>query len=294
MHPRSALLTTGVAWLALTGAMVWTAATARAELASWIADAAAGESAERGWHAALAAVARLSAPILVAAAAAAWLANAAQLRRLVAPKRRVTGAPALDRGIAYRFAQWLWSQVFIVATLGCAALWMAMRADRLAALSQVSDAQRLVGVTALLANLVSWFAAMMLAFGVVEFVRGSIEHRAALRMSDAERRQESRDDGTRAKQMRRHGTRQQSDLSAAQLIIYSDDFAIALRTDGAPSIVARGRGVDGRRMIASGRRRGIALCLDMRLTDSLADLPLGASVPTSAWPELARVVAAQS
>ena len=164
------------------------------------------------------------------------------------------------------------------------------------ALSAVSDAQRLVGVAALLANLVSWFAAMLLGFGVVEFVRRTLEYRAALHMTDAERRQEARDDGSAAKQLRRKARRDERsepDLAFAELVIYSDDFAIALRTTADPSVVARGSGVHSRRIIASARRRGIALCLDMVLTDSLADLPVGASVPTSAWPALARVVAAQ-
>jgi flagellar biosynthesis protein len=72
-----------------------------------------------------------------------------------------------------------------------------------------------------------------------------------------------------------------------------DDVTAALRYtgDGAPNVVAAGRGHVAATILERAREAGVPVHQDPELADALAGLALGAEVPEELWKAVAEVLA---
>jgi flagellar biosynthesis protein len=72
-----------------------------------------------------------------------------------------------------------------------------------------------------------------------------------------------------------------------------DERAAALRYtgDGAPQVVASGRGAVADTILARAREAGVPVHQDPALADALASLALGSEVPEELWTAVAEVLA---
>jgi len=75
----------------------------------------------------------------------------------------------------------------------------------------------------------------------------------------------------------------------------SDDLAVALgyrpEIDGAPRVIATGRGPWAERIRQLAREHGIAVREDDDLTDLLSQLPLASEIPEELYPAVAEILA---
>ncbi|MEO8702392.1 MAG: EscU/YscU/HrcU family type III secretion system export apparatus switch protein, partial [Kofleriaceae bacterium] len=126
-------------------------------------------------------------PILGAAAIVAVIAHLAQTRALWLPRRRVEGAPVLERG-AVRRAGFELLAAAIVGVVAFAWLWWV--APRLARLSTVDDLAGSGGQV--LASAVAAVAIAWVAIGACDAVLRHVELARALRMTAREKREDDR------------------------------------------------------------------------------------------------------
>lgn len=244
------------------------------------------------------AVLRLATP-LVGVAIIAIFGHLAQTRTLWLPRRRIAGAPAVERGIASRSRAAAF-ELLCAATIGSVAfgfLWL--EAPRIAGLVELTAPDMLRSVTALVAAFLSCVAIAWLVLGVADALARHIGLAHAVAMTAAEKREDDRlaaADPKWAKQraaLSRAPTVEPAVRTAA-VIVLGDDLSVAIAWDPLnqpiPTRVAAGRGARATQLVGLARRHSIAVHRDPTLASILGHT-LG-PVPDREWARLAEIIAA--
>ncbi len=241
------------------------------------------------------AVLALATPIVGAAAIAAAIGHLAQTRSLWLPRRRIDGAPTLDRGSAARTRGAAFDLAATLAIGGVAFAWLWFTAPRFATLLELSPVEMLVNTGALVASLLAAVATGWLVVGVVDALARHAALTRALAMTAAEKREDDRlaaaDPRWRAL---RRGPSISDTVAGAALVLLGDDVAVAIAWDPVrrpiPLRVAIGQRAHATQLLGLARRHRIAVHRDPSLTASLADHE--GPVPERAWARLAEIIAA--
>jgi type III secretion system FlhB-like substrate exporter len=327
---HSPLLTTAAVWALAAALLGGLAATARQLLGGWVA-AGCQLAAQRGTPATdalltasigqraagsvtgataadLAGVPRPTALIdaithlagtpLLALAAAALIAPLAQTRAGWLPRRRIPGAPALPAGLAARARRGALDLLAAAAVLATGGAWLWFVTPRLANLLAL-PATALLGLAA--AALLAVLATLTIAMVALAAGDAALRHlglQAALRMTDAELREDARAAGAdpRWKARRDAAARPplRDALATAALVVLGDDLAVAIAwhpaRQPAPRRIAAGAGAQATAILALARRYRVPVHRAPALARPLAD---GAEdVDRARWPEVADLVAA--
>jgi flagellar biosynthesis protein FlhB len=276
------------AWGAAAIALAMTARAAAAQLGGWIAAACDG-------HATLAAdgvpgaVTSVALPALVAVAVAAVAAQLAQTRTPWLPRRDVPGAPVVERARVAVAAR----EIGCAVALGAVAFgWLWTMAPRLAVADSLPAAAALIG------SFVAALAVTRVAIGVVDALARHAEVAGALRMTDAERREDARlaaaDPRWRARRAAAAKPTTSEAVAGAAVLLLGDAAAVAIAWDArdrpVPARVAVGRDARATQLLGLARRHRIAVHRDAALCAALVD-EVG-PVPEADWARLAEIIAA--
>ncbi|MBX3161915.1 MAG: EscU/YscU/HrcU family type III secretion system export apparatus switch protein, partial [Deltaproteobacteria bacterium] len=228
---------------------------------------------------------------LGAVAAAAALAHVAQARTLWLPRRRVDGAPALDRGAGARVRRTGGELAAALAAGGVAVAWLWWCAPRLAALVEVPLAGGAMIASGLAALAIAW-----VAFGVVDALVRHAELAASLRMTARERREDERLAGgdPRWRRYRAKLGDAATSVAGATVLLLGDGVAVAIAWDPmrrpVPMRTATGRGARATQLLGLARRHRVPVHRDHALAGALVDGE--GPVPEARWVALAEIVAA--
>lgn len=251
--------------------------------------ASAGAAADAAAQAVLA----LALPVLAAAAAAALISHAVQTRALWLPRRRIPGAPAIERGPAERACRGGF-ELAAATVVGAAALgWLWWMAPRLAALPSVPLAGGPLVGSAAATLAIAWAL-----LGAVDALLRTAGLAQALRMTSHEKREDDRlaglDPRWRAHRARVMRGAPAEAVAGAAVLVLGDGAAAAIAWDAArrpiPTRTAVGRGARATQLLGLARRHQIPVHRDAALAAALAgeDGP----VPEPHWARLAEVIAA--
>ncbi len=239
-------------------------------------------------------VLELAAPILAAAALAAFLAHVAQTRALWLPRRRVPGAPVVEPARMQRGAYEISSAIVIgVVAFG----WLWTTAPRLAGLFVVEHAPAAIGSA--IASLVVALAIGWILLGMIDALLRHVELSRALAMTMTEKREDDRiaaaDPRWRAQRLSlARGPSASSAVARAALVLLGDDIAVAIAWDPrfqpVPLRTITGRRARATQLLGLARRHRIAVHRDAQLAAQLVDGE--GPVPDTHWARLAEIIAA--
>ncbi len=240
------------------------------------------------------AVFELALPLLVAIAVAALVAHLAQTRAPWLPRRKVTGAPALDGGASSRTRHAALALVSAAVVGGVVVAWLWLAAPRLAAL----PTRPLAGAS-LVASALATFAIAWVAVGVLDALMRHLDLAAALRMTARERRDDERASGSdpRWRALRRRlaaAPDLDTAVAGASLLLLGDDEAVTIAWDAVrrpiPTCTASGRRARATQLLALARRYRIPVYRDPRLAAAL--IGRAGPIAEAHWPRVAELVAA--
>jgi type III secretion protein U len=255
-------------------------------------------------------LARLLAPPLAAAAAAALAVGLLQTRGLVAlgavkpDLGRLSPAAGLGRAFGGQAALQVGKGLLKISLLGLLA-WLTVRPalGGLASLSGASAARALSALGALAERLAARVAVVALALGLGDYLLALRRHRRALRMTREEVRRENReaegDPGHRAERQRLHREvmeqRMLADVRKADFVVVNPEhIAVALRYDrrgdAAPVVLASGERLLAERIKEVAREAGVPIFRDVTLARSLRALPEGEEIPPALYEAVAEVL----
>lgn len=239
------------------------------------------------------------APTLAAIAVIAVLAHVAQTRTLWLPRRRIAGAPTIDRGVGAR-VRIAALEIASAAAIGGAAFgWLWIQAPRISGLFALDAADRARGVTALGVAFLACLAITWLSLGVVDAVARHVELAHALAMTAAEKHEDDRlaaADPRWAKQRAALARTPAAEPAVrdAAVVLLGEDLGIAIAwhplRQPIPTRVANGRGIRATQLVGLARRHGIAVHRDPTLVAGLG--PSLGPVPEHHWARLAEIIAA--
>lgn len=236
------------------------------------------------------------APVLVAAALAALVAHTAQTRSLWLPRRKLRGAPALERSRVQHAGHGVLGAITIG---GITFAWLWAIAPRLGMLVHEPQAGAL-----LLVGFVATLGAAWVALGALEALLLHGDLARSLRMTAAEKREDERLAGADPRWRRRRAEvgrePRQRDVrdavAGASVVLLADGLAVAIAWDPVrrpvPVRTASGRDARATQLLALARRHGIAVLRDPDLARALAG-GIG-PVPEAHWARLAEIIAATS
>jgi flagellar biosynthesis protein FlhB len=239
------------------------------------------------------AVLALALPVLGAAAVAAVIAHAAQARAVWLPRRRLPGAPTVERGPAAR-ARRAGLELASAAAIGGAAFgWLWWVAPRLAALSSVPLAGGALVAAAAATLAIAWAL-----LGVLDALLRHTELAQALRMTSHDKREDDRlaglDPRWRAYRARAARSAPAEAVAGATVLVLGDGAAVAIAWDAArrpiPTRTAVGRAARATQLLGLARRHRIPVHRDPALAAALAGAD--GPVPERHWARLAEVIAA--
>jgi flagellar biosynthesis protein FlhB len=293
----SPLVTGAVACAALI-AVLAAGAVAFGALRSAVIAACDGGRATLQPHDALVAVIGLATPLLGATALAAVFAHLAQTRALWLPRRRIHGAPALDRGPAARTRSAAFDLAAASAIGAVAFGWLWFAAPRVAGLFDLDMAALPTSVAALGLSLVAALAVAWLALGILDALARHVELARSLAMTSAEKREDDRLAAADPRWARYRTTIARAStvpaIERAAVVLLGDDVAVAIAWDAhrtpIPTRLAAGRRARATQLLGLARRHGIAVHRDAALAAALADAD--GPVPERHWPRLAEIIAA--
>lgn len=236
----------------------------------------------------------LAAPILAAAAILALVAHVAQTRALWFPRRRVPGAPVVERARVQRGAFEIGAAIIIgLVAFG----WLWTTAPMLADLFVAGDALSAAGSA--IASLVVALAIAWVALGVLDALLRRIELVHALAMTTTEKREDDRlaaaDPRWRARRaaLAREPAPSHA-VARATLVLLGDDIAVAIawdpRSQPVPVRTITGRRARATQLLGLARRHRVAVHRDAQLTAALVDGE--GPVPEAHWVRLAEIMAA--
>ncbi|CAN5250871.1 N/A [soil metagenome] len=296
----SPLLVAGLACAAL--AIV--VAVGRFALGDPIAAACAGAATLPDARSLVTQVLGLTMPVVGTAAIAATAAHLAQTRALWMPRRRITNAPALDRGALARTRGTAFD-LLAVAVVGAVGFgWLWSFAPRLAVLFELAPGDMLRASAALGASFIAALAVAYLALGVIDAVARQVELAGTLAMTSTEKREDdrltsadprwARQRALLARDTASEGAALATAVAGCAVVILGDDLAIATAGDATkrpiPKRVAIGRRARATQLIGLARRHRIAVHRDPDLARALGDGE--GPVPETRWRALADVLAA--
>jgi flagellar biosynthesis protein FlhB len=266
-------------------------------LASHLADALAAACDGRGSLApndlALAVLA-IAAPVLGAAALVAVAGQLAQTRAVWIPRRRIDGAPAIDRGAGARTRSVTLELAYALAVGAVGLGWLWLMAPRVAALVELDPAAMLPAAAALLGSALAALAIAWLALGVIDAIARHVELARALAMTGAEKREDERLAAADPRWARERAALARPSLEGASVLILGDDAAVAIAWDPrrrpVPTRVAIGKRAYTAQLLGLARRHGVPVHRDHMLAAALADAE--GPVPAAQWSALAAVIAA--
>jgi flagellar biosynthesis protein FlhB len=246
----------------------------------------------------------LALPIVGAAAIAATAAHIAQTRAWWMPRRRITNAPALDRGALSRTRGTAFDLLAVTVIAAVSFGWLWSFAPRLAVLFELTPGDLLRASCALGASFVAALSIAYLCLGVVDAVARQIELAGALAMTATEKREDdrltsadprwARHRALLARDTAHEGAALAAAVAGCALVIVGDDLAIAIAWDATkrpiPTRIAIGRRARATQLIGLARRHRIAVHREPDLARALGDGE--GPVPEARWRALAEVLAA--
>lgn len=256
-----------------------------------LSQAAAGAAPDDAATALPMTVLAVTAPIAIAAAAAALLGQVAAARGLWIPRREVRGAPGAGADpttAGQRAAEAAIALVRVAILLAVAASATASALEPLARAGADPAAH-----LAIVGRAVATVAIAAVAVAALELVVRWRRLEGNLAMTDAERRAEQRElSGDPRLRAARRAARadERIELGQARVVIVADDAAVAIgwRPGAAPHRLVRGRGLVARRISAAARAVQVPLVADAALAEALHD----AEELDAHLPALAAVLAA--
>jgi type III secretion system FlhB-like substrate exporter len=290
LHAASAILVGAVAALGFVVAIAALGSAAVARLGAWVAAACGGSDEVLRPLEATTAVWQLAVPALIAAVAAA-LAHVAQTRAVWLPRRRVDGAPALDRSAGARVRGATGELAAAVAVAAVALGWLWWCAPSLAGLLEVPLAGARLLVAALAALVVAWTVA-----GALDALARNAALAGSLRMTVREKREDDRLSGADPRWRRyRAGVGDASTaVAGSTVVLLGDGVAVAVAWDPVrrpvPIRTATGRGARVAQLVGLARRHRIPVHRDAALAGALGDAE--GPIPEARWSALAEIVAA--
>ncbi|MGE0872226.1 MAG: EscU/YscU/HrcU family type III secretion system export apparatus switch protein, partial [Kofleriaceae bacterium] len=289
VHAASPRLVGGLVCAAVALVLLATGRNAAAVLGDAIAAACAGNGDSLQPTAVPSAVLSLVGPVLGVAAIAGVLGHLAQTRAVWLPRRKLAGAPVVERA---RFGD-LGIDLAGATMLAAVALgWLWWTAPSLAvAIGSPLSAARLVTA------FVSAIAIAWIAVGALEAIARHAHVAAALRMTAAEKRDDERLAGSDPR-WRAHRARHQPSIAdqigGASVVILGDRVAVAIAWHPThrpiPVCVAVATAARATQLIGLARHHGIAIHREHALAAALAGSE--GPVPEPHWPRLAEIIAA--
>jgi flagellar biosynthesis protein FlhB len=300
---RSQTLVAGGAWVGAVIGLIVAAGRGRDALGSSLAGAASATDASSlgvpTTTSIVVAVCALAAPVAIGALAGAVAVHLAQTRGLLAPRRAIPNAPAIEDTVARRAGDVGLGIAHAAIVGGVATGWIWIHAPDLGALAALSPDGALIGGALLAASALAHLAGAIAVAGVIEFGVAALRRRADLRMTRAEADEDARAAGIDPRWPRR---RPRNDDAAdavkqARLVVIGDG-AVAIRFEERvaprPTIVARGRGLDEARLIALARRHRVPLHRAPSLARRLSQLAPGTRIPDDLLHAIADLVASDN
>jgi flagellar biosynthesis protein FlhB len=249
-------------------------------------------------------IARLAAPIVVAAAVAGLIAHGALVRGVWLPRRRMRGAPIAAMGGARRAGD-----AAMAAARGAVVLAAAMHF----AIAHLGDAARLGArgaeaggssalALALVAAGLAHVAIAAVAAGAIDALERVRRHRDDLRMTGREQREEARqahgDPRWRSARRRAAGMPAIAAVRTATVVVVGERVAAAVRWHArehpVPVVVARGRGAAAAQLVALARRSGVPAVHAPDVAVGLVAAKVGEPVPERMHAAVAGLLATQA
>ena len=244
----------------------------------------------------------VAAPLVVAAALAAIVAQLAQTRALWLPRRRIPHAPALDAGPAARARSTAFDLLGTVVIGAVAFGWLWIFAPRLVTLFELEPRAMLSATGALGVSVLAAIAIAWVALGVVDALARHVAFAHALAMTTTEKREDDRLTAADPRWARQRalasrdpqGEALSTAVATCAVIVLGDDVAIAIAWDALrrplPTRVAVGRRARSTQLVGLARRHRIPVQRNAELPRALADGE--GPVPEAHWRELAEILAA--
>ena len=246
----------------------------------------------------------IAAPIVLAAALAALLAQLAQTRTLWLPRRRIPHAPALESGPAVRARATAFD---LLATLVIGTVtfgWLWIFAPHLATLVELDPHAMLSAAGALGASLLAALAIAWIALGILDALAHHLALAGSLRMTAAEKREDdrlaaadprwARQRALLARDVSAEGAALSTAVATCAVVVLGDDVAVAIAWDATrrpiPTRVAVGRRARSTQLVGLARRHRIPVQRDVAFARALADGE--GPVPDARWRELAEILVA--
>jgi flagellar biosynthesis protein FlhB len=246
----------------------------------------------------------IAAPIVLAAALAALLAQLAQTRTLWLPRRRIPDAPALDSGPAVRARSTAFDLLATVVIGAVTFGWLWIFAPRIATLVELDPHAMLSAAGALGASLLAALAIAWIALGILDALAHHLALAGSLRMTTAEKRDDdrlaaadprwARQRALLARDVSAEGAALSTAVATCAVLVLGDDVAVAVAWDATrrpiPTRVAVGRRARSTQLVGLARRHRIPVQRDAALARALADGE--GPVPEARWRDLAEILAA--
>ena len=215
----------------------------------------------------------LVAPIAIAAAVGAIAGSAVLARGLWIPIRTVRGAPSAGAEPTTAGGRALEAVIGLVRTGLLFAVAGAVVIARLPVIAAATDRGAALVMTA--TSALATVAIAAVAVSVLEVAGRWLRLERSLAMTDRERRDEVRDTSGDPAARRARRDRERSDrtlVAHARVVVVGDELAIAIgwQPGLAPRIVARGRRLDARRIVAAARASQVPIVADAALAERLS------------------------
>jgi flagellar biosynthesis protein FlhB len=275
---------------------------AASTLGEWIAAACDGRASLAPAGVAIAVI-ELIAPIAGTSAVVALAVHVAQVGTPWSPRRRIDGAPAVERSGARAVVD----VIAPIAIAGVAVGWLWTQASRLAALVGLreldpgpgSGTSMLAAAGTMIASLIVALAVTWIALGTIDALLRRAELARGLAMTATEKREDDRlgaaDPRWRAQRTTLARAPAVSDaVAGSAVVLLGDDVAVAVAWDAirrpVPTRVARGTRAHATQLVGLARRHRVAVHRDVALAAALATAD--GPVPELHWARLAEIVAA--
>lgn len=237
-----------------------------------------------------------AAPIAVAAAVGALLAQGVLARGLWQPTRTVRGAPTTGAEPSTARTRAAEAAIALVRTLALIAVAVAVVVARLPALAELAPrpAGAASALLALAASAAATVAIAAIALAVLEVAWRHHLLARSLAMTTREWRDDAREaigDPNVRQAQRAAGRDDRAVVAGARALVVGDRLAVAVgwQPGTTPRVVATGRDLASRRLIAAARAAALPIVVD---ADLAARLAVGAAIPDDALATVAEVLAA--
>lgn len=233
-------------------------------------------------------------PLALAAAGAALVATAVLARGLVVPRRAVTGAPGPADDASARGVDALLGLVRVGALAALAGAFVVDRLPALAGLAGRGPTTVATATGALALSALGYVALGAIVTSGLELAVRAARHRAALRMTAREARDERKDgeaDPTLRRRLRARAGDARAQLDRALALFVDGERAVALgwRRGQPPTVVALGAGITARALASAARLRRLPI---VPMAPTLAALTRPGAVPVAAQPSVAATLTA--